>query len=122
MLELVGFCSESAQPYDVGDDVGGDNVGDDVGDDVGGDDVGDNVGGDDVGGDDVGDDVGNDVSGDDVGDDVGGDDGGHGNVTVGERFIDCPYRPRRPKYNPWINNYGADKFFPSILRITLLRE
>ena len=56
MLELVGFCSEPAQPYDVGDDVSGDDVGDDVG---------------------------NDVGGDDVGDDVGGDDGGHGNVTVG---------------------------------------
>jgi hypothetical protein len=63
MLELVGFCSEPAQPYDVGDDVSGDDVGDDVGNDVGGDDVGD--------------DVGNDVGGDDVGENVGGNDGGH---------------------------------------------
>ena len=30
-------------------------------------------------------------------------------ITVGERFIDCPDRPRRPKYTPWTFNYGADK-------------
>ena len=76
MLELVGFCGEPAQPYDVGgDDVGvhvGVDVGDDVADNVGVDvdvDVADNVGVD-IGNDDVGDDdVSNDVGDDDVGGD-----------------------------------------------------
>jgi hypothetical protein len=87
MMELVGFCNEPTPPHDIADDVGGDF------------------------GNDVGVDVGVDVA-DDVADDVGGDDGGHGNITVGERFIDCPNRPRQPKYTAWTVNFGADLLLP----------
>ena len=49
---------------------------------------------------------------DDVADNVGGNDVGHGNITVGERFIDCPNRPRQPQYTAWTFNYGGDKLLP----------